>query len=96
MTPCCSQVFTGNKQTCLKILSYQVQRVMALVAKHNTRAPQFLDLLSAIVKVEELNLPLKRNQAYVMKYFMQHRAEVAFIIDQPNDKRYSIPFGDLR
>jgi inositol 1,4,5-triphosphate receptor type 1 len=39
-------------------------------------------LLNAIVKVEELDLPLKRNQGFVMNYFMQYRAEVAFVIDQ--------------
>jgi inositol 1,4,5-triphosphate receptor type 1 len=80
-------VFTGNKQTCLKILSHQVQKIMMLVAKHTTKAPQFLDLLNAVVKVEELNLPLKRNQAYIMKYFMQYRNEVAFVIDQSAEKR---------
>ena len=38
-------------------------------------------------KVEELNLPLKRNQGYVMKYFMQYRGEVAYVIDQEPGKR---------
>ena len=38
-------------------------------------------------KVEEINLPLKRNQIYVMKYFMQYRAEVAYVIDQPKETR---------
>ncbi len=46
---------------------------MVLASVHLNKAPQFLDLLNAIVKVEELNLPLKRNQGYVMKYFMQYR-----------------------
>ena len=67
-------MFTGNKQTCLKILTYQVQKIMGLVAKHTTKAPGFLDLL-------------KRNQAYVMKSFMQYRAEVAQVIDQPLEGR---------
>ena len=39
------------------------------------------------MQVEELNLPLKRNQNYVMKYFMQYRSDVAQVIDQPPDKR---------
>jgi hypothetical protein len=43
-------VFTGNKQTCLKILLHQVQKIMQLVAEHGNKAPQFLDLLNAIVK----------------------------------------------
>lgn len=46
----------------MKILPYQIQRIMQLVSQQLHKAPQFLDLLNAIVKVEELNLPLKRNQ----------------------------------
>lgn len=72
----------------MKIMPHQIQRVMALVAKHLKRAPQFLDLLNAVVKVEELNLPLKRNQGYVMGYFMQYRTEVAYIIDRDSTARY--------
>lgn len=45
------QVFTGNKQTCMKVLSYQVQKVTSLVAVHGNKAPQFLEVLDAIVKV---------------------------------------------
>ena len=85
-----SKVFTGNKQTCLKILSYQVQKIMGLVATLTNRAPAFLDLLNAIVKVEELNLPLKRNQGYVMKYFMQYRSEVGYVLDLPHDARQKL------
>ena len=57
----------------MKVLPYQVQKMMTLVATHLNKAPQFLDLMNSVVKVEELNLPLKRNQGYVMKYFMQYR-----------------------
>jgi inositol 1,4,5-triphosphate receptor type 1 len=69
----------------MKVLAHQVQKVMQLVV--STQKPQFLDLLQAIVKVEELNLPLKRNQGYVMKYFMQLRDKVAYVIDQPTESR---------
>ena len=71
----------------MKILPHQIQKITMLVAQHTNKAPQFLELLNAIVKVEELNLPLKRNQGYVMKYFMQYRSEVAYVIDQPPEKR---------
>ena len=43
--------------------------------------------------VEELNLPLKRNQGYVMKYFMQYRADVAGVIDQPPEERNKLLTG---
>ena len=81
------QVFTGNSKTCMKIGQHQVQKIMALIAEHSNDVPQFLDLLNAVVKVEELDLPLKRNQGFVMTYFMQFRSEVAFVIDQDEKSR---------
>ena len=57
--------------TCLKISPAQVQCIVDLAAHHQEKAPEFLDLLNVIVKVEGLGLTLKRNQAYVMKYIMQ-------------------------
>ncbi|GFR73254.1 inositol 1,4,5-trisphosphate receptor type 3-like [Elysia marginata] len=81
-----TEIFTGNSNTCMKVGNHQVQKIMGLVAKHKTDVPQFLDLLNAIVKVEELDLPLKRNQGFVMTYFMQFRAEVADIIDDKENK----------
>ena len=84
------QVFTGNSNTCMKIPQHQVQKIMALVAQHKNTVPQFLDLLNAVVKVEELDLPLKRNQGFVMTYFMQFRSDVAYVIDQDEKARYLI------
>lgn len=45
------QVFTGNKTTCLKILPHHIQKIMQLSSVHGAKAPQFLDLLNAVVKV---------------------------------------------
>ncbi|KAH3742154.1 hypothetical protein DPMN_048890 [Dreissena polymorpha] len=85
-----TEVFTNNTHTCMKIGQHQVQKIMALVATHKTAVPQFLDLLIAIVKVEELDLPLKRNQSFVMTFFMQYRTEVAFLIDKDEKAREAI------
>jgi inositol 1,4,5-triphosphate receptor type 1 len=71
----------------MKVTGLQIQKIMELVSKNREKVPQFLDLLNAIVKVEELDLPLKRNQGFVMNYFMQYRAEVAFVIDQDESAR---------
>ncbi|XP_067668084.1 inositol 1,4,5-trisphosphate-gated calcium channel ITPR2-like [Haliotis asinina] len=90
LADCITEVFTGNSNTCMKIYSHQVQKIMGLVARHRSRVPQFLDLLNAIVKVEELDLPLKRNQSYVMTYFMQHRSDIATVIDQSESEREKI------
>ncbi len=64
-------MFTGNLETCLKISPGQINRVVQRAAQAKESAPEFVDLLCAIVKIEELGLPLKRNQAYVMKYVME-------------------------
>ncbi|XP_076454279.1 inositol 1,4,5-trisphosphate-gated calcium channel ITPR3-like isoform X3 [Babylonia areolata] len=93
LSECLTEVFTGNSNTCMKVMSHQVQRVMSLVAQHRQEIPQFLDLLNAIVKVEELDLPLKRNQSFVMTYFMQYRADIATVIDRPEQERELILTG---
>lgn len=35
-----------------------------------------------VFQVEELDLPLKRNQAFVMTYINQNRAKLAWIIEK--------------
>ena len=65
------QTFIGNQVTCLKILPQQIQSIVELAALHLEKVPEFLDLLNDIVKVSDLGLTLKRNQAYVMKFLMQ-------------------------
>ncbi|XP_070173454.1 inositol 1,4,5-trisphosphate-gated calcium channel ITPR3-like [Littorina saxatilis] len=93
LSECLTEVFTGNSNTCMKVMGHQVQKVMSLVAQHRENIPQFLDLLNAIVKVEELDLPLKRNQSFVMTYFMQYRADIATVIDRPEQERELILTG---
>ncbi|XP_070173522.1 inositol 1,4,5-trisphosphate-gated calcium channel ITPR3-like [Littorina saxatilis] len=90
LAECLTEVFTGNSNTCMKVMGHQVQKVMSLVTQHRENIPQFLDLLNAIVKVEELDLPLKRNQSFVMTYFMQYRADIATLIDTPAEKREKV------
>lgn len=60
---------------------------MHIIGKGRSSAPDFLDLLTAIVKVECLDMPLKRNQAYVMKYIMQTYTPVASVFDKPREER---------
>ncbi|XP_048744986.2 inositol 1,4,5-trisphosphate receptor type 2-like isoform X4 [Ostrea edulis] len=90
LAECITEVFTGNSTTCMKISGNQVQRIMTLVAKNKENVPQLLDLLNAVVKVEELDLPLKRNQSFVMQYFMQFRSDIAQVIDQDEKAREKI------
>ncbi|XP_065924754.1 inositol 1,4,5-trisphosphate receptor type 3 isoform X2 [Magallana gigas] len=90
LAECLTEVFTGNSNTCMKITSNKVHKIMNLVTVHKEAVPQLLDLLNAIVKVEELDLPLKRNQSFVMQYFMQYRADIAHVIDQDENARVQI------
>lgn len=81
------QVFAGNTDACTKVTSQQIHRVVTLAAQHRDHAPQLLDLLASVVKVQELQLPVKRNQGLVMTYFLQYRSDLAAILDQPPDVR---------
>lgn len=69
--------------------------------RHTTAVPCVLSLLEAVVKVEELDLPLKNNQALVssrpgylsvilwkvVKFLMEHRDEIIApaLIDDEGD-----------
>ncbi|OWF37431.1 Inositol 1,4,5-trisphosphate receptor type 3 [Mizuhopecten yessoensis] len=90
LADCIAELFVGNTKTCMKITGRQVQNIMSMVARCKETVPQFLDLLNAVVKVEELDLPIKRNQGFVMQYFMQFRADVAYVIDQEESAREKI------
>ena len=59
-----------------------------MIGEHQERVPELVDLLNAIVKVDGLDMPLKRNQAYVMKYVMQSYSKLAAILDQPINMRF--------
>ena len=80
-------MFTGNQSTCLKVRPGQIEKIVELAAENQADASEFIDLLCAIVKVEELNLPLKRNQGYVMKYIMQNYHKVAYVLEKSPEDR---------
>lgn len=81
------QVFIANQATCLKVHAQQVKKIVLLAAEHQHKAPEFLDLLNVLVKVEGLDLTIKRNQALVMKYIMQNFKKAAYVLDQPRESR---------
>lgn len=58
-----------------------------LASRHQSEAPEFLELLKVLVKVEGLDLTIKRNQALVMKYIMQNFKKAAYVLDQPREER---------
>uniref|UniRef100_A0A2C9LYN3 RIH domain-containing protein n=1 Tax=Biomphalaria glabrata TaxID=6526 RepID=A0A2C9LYN3_BIOGL len=84
------EVFYGNQNTCLKINPRQIQKIVNRAADLQEKGPEFLDLLSMVVKVAGTDLTLKRNQAYVMKYIMQNYKKVAFVLDLSREEREAI------
>ncbi|XP_064599288.1 inositol 1,4,5-trisphosphate receptor type 1-like [Liolophura sinensis] len=84
------EIFIANQGICMKIHPRQLQKLVLLAAEHQDEAPEFIDLLHVLVKVEGLDLTLKRNQAFTMKYIMQNFRRVAYILDQPRDVREKI------
>ncbi|XP_060075349.1 inositol 1,4,5-trisphosphate receptor type 1-like [Ylistrum balloti] len=84
------ELFIANQTTCLKVHSKQVQKIVLLAAQYQNEAPEFLELLKVLVKVEGLDLTIKRNQALVMKYIMQNFRKAAYVLDQPRDSREQI------
>ena len=81
------QAFKGNHATCMKVQPKQLEKIIQLIGVHHERVPEFLQLLTAIVKVEGLDMPLKRNQSYVMKFIMQSYNKICFLLDQPRERR---------
>ena len=65
-----------------------MERIAQLAAKHKEAAPELLDLLCAITTDEELNLPLRRNQEYVMKAVMKYYNEITDVLKKISDERY--------
>ncbi|XP_055890997.1 inositol 1,4,5-trisphosphate receptor-like isoform X3 [Biomphalaria glabrata] len=84
------EVFTDNQSVCLKVQPRQIQRMVMLAAECQHNAPEFLELLKSLVKVEGLDLTIKRNQALVMKYIMQTFKKSAYVLDQPQEVRDKI------
>ena len=80
-------MFNENQKNCLKILPSQIERIVKLAAKHKESAPELLDVLGAVITVEELNLPLRRNQEYVMKAVMQNLNDITYILEKSIDER---------
>ncbi len=73
----------------MKITPRQIQKIVDRAAECGDKCPEFLDLLCAIVKVEELNMALKRNQNYVMKMVMEKYNSVVSTMEASKETRYT-------
>ena len=69
------------------ISARQVEKIVQLAAKHREKAPELLDLLSAVVTAGEEKTPVRRNQEYVMKAVLKHIDELTYIQDKPPEEK---------
>ena len=67
----------------MNIKRRQIHKIVELAARHREHAPEFLDLLCAILKEEGKNLPIKKNQSFVMKCLMQYFKDIFYILEKP-------------
>jgi hypothetical protein len=66
----------------MKITEHQMHKIMALVVRHRIEVPQFIGVLKSVMKIEESDMSLKRNQIMVMTTFMQYNTELAIKEDE--------------
>ena len=71
----------------MKVHPQQIKKIVRLAADNQNKASEFLNLLNVLVKVEGLDLTIKRNQALVMKYIMQNFKKAAYVLDQQRESR---------
>mmetsp|Transcript_19552 Transcript_19552/g.58269 ORF Transcript_19552/g.58269 Transcript_19552/m.58269 type:complete len:2305 (+) Transcript_19552:63-6977(+) len=89
MAHCVGEMFNGNRHTCLRVLPAQIERMVEVLAEFTTGAPEMLAALRSVAKLEDLNIPLQRNQDIIMKALTLHRSTVvdAALIDDVSDPK---------
>ena len=80
---CVAEIFNGCRETCLRIKPAQVEHMLKRVgggsAEQTFKSSRLLEALCAVSKVEEWNLPLKRNQELIVKYLWAEKKQVVDI-----------------
>ena len=66
-----------------------MQIIVNLVAYHQERVPGFVQVLSALITVDEkMTTLLKRNQILMMKYFLETYPRVAHVFEFSASRKY--------
>jgi len=73
---------------CRKVHEGHIAKILELMCKFMDEVPEYLDVLYAMVRVEGLDTPLRRNQSLVMKYVMRSFAQIAVDFSKDRDVRY--------
>lgn len=65
-----TELFRFNRDTCLGVRQEHIDAVFTVLRRYSTRVPNLLLLLEAVVKIEEFNVPVKRNQVCVERLIL--------------------------
>jgi inositol 1,4,5-triphosphate receptor type 1 len=84
------EVFTNHHELCLKVKETHVQQIFKLVVTTpdpNVQA-ELLQALKAmtITRVDDIDLPIKRNQDFVMKYFSRNKEFFSHFLGDEGDE----------
>jgi len=87
------QAFVGNASSCGKLQERHIHKVLDKVCKFKNQVPEYLDVLYSMVRPVDVDTPLKRNQAVVMKCLMRSFKHVGADFSSDRDLRYSINYS---
>eukprot|EP00051_Salpingoeca_urceolata_P021905 m.350050 g.350050 ORF g.350050 m.350050 type:complete len:1958 (+) comp19886_c0_seq3:2025-7898(+) len=90
------EIFTDNYRLCIAVKAAHVQTMVRIVSERQVESTSMLQALRAVAKVEELNLPLMRNQALIVKHIMEHRDRIVTIAHIDDKSAASVNAARLR
>ena len=79
----------ANVATCRKVQARHVEKIVELMCKFKDEIPEYLDVLYAMVRVDGVEAPLRRNQALVNKHLMMSFSQIAADFSLDRDVRYA-------
>jgi hypothetical protein len=62
------------------VREYTIQRVVEKLAREEQDTLALMTVLQAIILIEELDMPIKRNQTIILTFLSQHRASLFKVI----------------
>ncbi len=84
------QLFNNNPECCWKIKPELCQTLVNLVTHYQERAPEFVQVLSAVITLDNnMTSILRRNQELIMKQFLENFPKIAHVFEFPANRRFS-------
>ena len=81
------EAFSNNLELCLKVTPKQIDEMVHILGQRQTAALEIFDLLKELAKLDEHDLPLKRNQQVIMDALMEDFNKVAAVFNIPKEER---------